>query len=254
MDGHFVPNLTVGAGVVAALRPHDALPFDVHLMVSPVDPLIEPFAEAGADSITVHAEAGAHLHRTLSAHQALRQTGRGRASTRRRPPDAVEPVLDEIDLVLAMTVNPGFGGQKFIESQLGKIAALRALIDASGRAIDLSVDGGIDESTAGLAAGAGADVLVAGSASFAGSRAEYPGNIARLRAAAEAGRSAALGERSGPTRGRRVGLLVRVSPHGREGRRRPRASLAVPCGGSSAARRCRRGPARATGCCSGLPT
>lgn len=197
MDGHFVPNLTVGAGVVAALRPHDALPFDVHLMVSPVDPLIEPFAEAGADSITVHAEAGAHLHRTL---QRIRRCDKraGVALNPATPADAVEPVLGEIDLVLAMTVNPGFGGQKFIESQLGKIAALRALIDASGRAIDLSVDGGIDESTAGLAASAGADVLVAGSASFAGSRAEYPGNIARLRAAAEAGRSAALGERSGP--------------------------------------------------------
>ena len=197
MDGHFVPNLTIGTGVVAALRPHSALPFDVHLMVSPVDPYIEPFAEAGADSITVHAEAGPHLHRTL---QRIRSAGKrvGVALNPATPVHAVEPVLGDVDLVLVMSVNPGFGGQRFIPSQLDKIGALRTLIDGSGRAVDLAVDGGIDERTAGLAAGAGADVLVAGSASFAGGRSEYPGNIARLRAAAEAGSTGSLGSRTGP--------------------------------------------------------
>ncbi len=189
MDGHFVPNLTIGPDVVAALRPHSALPFDVHLMVSPVDPYIEAFAEAGADTITVHAEAGPHLHRTL---QRIRSTGRraGVALNPATPAHAVEPVLGEVDLVLVMSVNPGFGGQRFIPSQLDKIGTLRALIDRGGRSVDLAVDGGIDESTAPLASGAGADVMVAGSASFAGGRAAYAGNIARLRAAAEAGRSA----------------------------------------------------------------
>lgn len=197
MDGHFVPNMTMGAGVVEALRPHSALPFDVHLMVSPVDPFIEPFAEAGADCITVHAEAGPHLHRTL---QRIRSTGKraGVALNPATPVYAIEPVLSDVDLVLVMSVNPGFGGQRFIPSQLDKIAALRSLIDGGGRAVDLSVDGGIDAKTAGPAAGAGADVLVAGSASFAGSQADYPGNIARLRAAAEAGRSAALGVQTSP--------------------------------------------------------
>ena len=197
MDGHFVPNLTIGAGVVAALRPHSTLSFDVHLMVSPVDSYIEPFAEAGADSITVHVEAGAHLHRSL---QRIKSTGKraGVALNPATPAHAVEPVLGDVDLVLVMSVNPGFGGQRFIPSQLAKIEQLRALIDASGRAIDLSVDGGVDEHTAGLASRAGADVLVAGSASFAGGRAEYPGNIARLRAAGEAGRTASRSARTGP--------------------------------------------------------
>ena len=197
MDGHFVPNLTIGTGVVAALRPHSTLPFDVHLMVSPVDSYIEPFAEAGADSITVHVEAGAHLHRTL---QRIKSTGKraGVALNPGTPAYAVEPVLGDVDLVLVMSVNPGFGGQRFIPSQLAKIEQLRALIDASGRAIDLSVDGGIDEHTAGLASRAGADVLVAGSATFAGGQAEYSGNIARLRAAGEAGRTASRGARTGP--------------------------------------------------------
>ena len=197
MDGHFVPNLTIGAGVVAALRPHTDRPFDVHLMVAPVDPYIEAFAEAGADCITVHAEAGAHLHRTL---QRIKGTGK-RAGVALNPATAthaVEPVLGDVDLVLVMSVNPGFGGQRFIPSQLGKIEALRALIDASGCAVDLAVDGGIDERTAGAATGAGADVLVAGSASFAGGEADYPGNIARLKAAGEAGRTASLGSRAGP--------------------------------------------------------
>ena len=197
MDGHFVPNLTIGAGVVAALRPHGALPFDVHLMVSPVDPYIEPFAEAGADSITVHAEAGPHLHRTL---QRIRGAGKraGVALNPATPAHAVEPVLGDVDLVLVMSVNPGFGGQRFIPSQLDKIGAVRALIDSGGRSVDLAVDGGIDERTAGLAAAAGANVLVAGSASFAGDRSAYPGNIARLRAAAEAGATGSLGSRTGP--------------------------------------------------------
>ena len=197
MDGHFVPNLTIGAGVVAALRPHSARPFDVHLMVTPPDPYIEPFAEAGADSITVHAEAGAHLHRTL---QGIKGTGKraGVALNPGTPIHAIEPVLDDVDLVLVMSVNPGFGGQRFIASQLGKIEALRALIDACGRNIDLSVDGGIDEHTAGLVTSAGADVLVAGSAIFAGGQAEYSGNIARLRAAGEAGRTAPHGARTRP--------------------------------------------------------
>ena len=204
MDGHFVPNLTIGAGVVAALRPHSARPFDVHLMVTPPDPYIEPFAEAGADCITVHAEAGAHLHRTL---QRIKDTGKraGVALNPATPISAVEQVLGDIDLVLVMSVNPGFGGQTFIESQLGKIEALRALIDASGRTVDLSVDGGIDEQTAGPACAAGADVLIAGSASFAGSRSAYPGNIARLRAAGEAGRTASLDDHARP---RAVGAAV----------------------------------------------
>ena len=197
MDGHFVPNLTIGASVVAALRPHSTRTFDLHLMVSPVDPYIEPFAEAGADAITVHVEAGAHLNRTL---QRIKSTGKraGVALNPATPIHAVEPVLGDIDLVLVMSVNPGFGGQRFIPSQLGKIEALRALIDASGRTVDLSVDGGIDEHTAGLAASAGADVLVAGSASFAGGQAEYSANIARLRAAGEAGRTAPHGARTRP--------------------------------------------------------
>ena len=197
MDGHFVPNLTIGAGVVTALRPHSRRPFDVHLMVAPVDPYIEPFAEAGADTITVHVEAGAHLHRTL---QHIKGTGKraGVALNPATPAHAVEPVLGDVDLVLVMSVNPGFGGQRFIPSQLGKIEALRALIDASGRAIDLSVDGGIDVHTAGLATGAGADVLVAGSASFSGGEAAYSGNIARLRAAGEAGRGAPHSARTRP--------------------------------------------------------
>ena len=204
MDGHFVPNLTIGAGVVAAIRPHSTRPFDVHLMVAPPDPFIDAFAEAGADCITVHAEAGAHLHRTL---QRIKGMGK-RAGVAVNPGTsihAVEPVLGDIDLVLVMSVNPGFGGQRFISSQLGKIEALRALIDASGRAIDLSVDGGIDEQTAGLASGAGADVLVAGSASFAGDRSDYPGNIARLRAAGQAGRGVSPGTRARP---RAIGASV----------------------------------------------
>ena len=182
MDGHFVPNITIGPEVVKALRPHSALPFDVHLMISPVDPYIEAFAAAGADIITAHAEATPHVHRTIQAIRALGKRP-GISINPATPVSAVEAVLDDIDLVLVMTVNPGFGGQSFITSQIEKIAALRQRIDATGRAIDLEVDGGINRETASAAFAAGADVMVAGSATFAGE--DYAGNIAALRQAAE---------------------------------------------------------------------
>lgn len=182
MDGHFVPNLTIGPAVVKALRSFTKKPFDVHLMVAPVDPWLRPFAEAGADMLTVHPESGPHLHRTL---QTIRSLGcrAGVALNPASPLSLVEPVLDMLDLILVMSVNPGFGGQSFIESQLPRIAALRALIDASGREIDLEVDGGIDAMTAARAITAGADALVAGTASFRGGRDCYAGNIAALRQA-----------------------------------------------------------------------
>ncbi len=180
MDGHFVPNLTIGPMVVRALRPHSALPFDVHLMVAPVDPLIDAFAEAGADILSVHPESGPHLHRTLQRIAALGKRA-GVVLNPATPIDVVEQVIDLVDLVLVMSVNPGFGGQKFITSQLAKIAALRDLIDRSGRAIDLQVDGGIDRASAPRAIAAGADVLVAGTATFAGG--DYRANIAGLRTA-----------------------------------------------------------------------
>ena len=180
MAGHFVPNLTIGPMVVRALRPHSALPFDVHLMVAPVDPLIEAFAEAGADILSVHPESGPHLHRTLQRIAALGKRA-GVVLNPATPIDVVEQVIDLVDLVLVMSVNPGFGGQKFITSQLAKIAALRDLIDRSGRAIDLQVDGGIDRASAPRAIAAGADVLVAGTATFAGG--DYRSNIAGLRTA-----------------------------------------------------------------------
>ncbi len=180
MDGHFVPNLTIGPQVVAALRRYTDKPFDVHLMIAPVDPYISAFVEAGADILTVHPEAGLHLHRTL---QTIRQAGRraGVALNPGTPVSALEPVLDLVDLVLVMSVNPGFGGQAFLPSQLAKIAAVRDLIDASGRDIDLEVDGGINAATAGQAVAAGADLLVAGSASFAGGPGRYADNLAALR-------------------------------------------------------------------------
>ena len=180
MDGHFVPNITIGPAAVKALRPHARVPFDVHLMISPVDPYIATFAEAGADIITVHPEAGPHLHRTV---QLIRSLGKkaGVSLNPATPVEAVDASLGEIDLVLAMTVNPGFGGQAFIRSQLDKIAALRAMIDETGRTIDLEVDGGINEETAKLAIAAGADVLVAGTAVFQGGAAAYSRNIGRLR-------------------------------------------------------------------------
>ena len=180
MDGHFVPNLPIGPAVVKALRPYSDKPFDVHLMISPVDPYVPQFAEAGADIITVHPEAGPHLHRTL---QLIRSLGKkaGVSLNPATPIEAIDHVLDGVDLILVMTVNPGFGGQGFIASQIAKIKALRARIDASGRAIDLEVDGGINTETAQQAIAAGADVLVAGTATFQGGAPAYAANIRRLR-------------------------------------------------------------------------
>jgi ribulose-phosphate 3-epimerase len=169
MDGHFVPNLTIGPAVVAALRPYSAKPFDVHLMVTPVDQWIEPFASAGADIITVHPEAGPHIHRTVQAIRALGKKA-GVSLNPGTPAKVLDYLLDEIDLVLVMSVNPGFGGQSFIASQLRKIEAVRRMIEQSGRDIRLEVDGGITREAARQCADAGADVLVAGSATFAGGR------------------------------------------------------------------------------------
>lgn len=180
MDGHFVPNITIGPAVVAALRPASRLPFDVHLMISPVDPFIADFAAAGADIITVHPEAGPHLHRTLQQIKAQGAKA-GVALNPATPASAIENLLGDVDLVLVMTVNPGFGGQAFIDSQLAKIETLRRLIDDSGRTIDLEVDGGINSDTAGRAIAAGADVLVAGTATFEGGVEAYESNIKRLR-------------------------------------------------------------------------
>jgi len=181
MDGHFVPNITIGPAVVKALRPYAKIPFDVHLMIAPVDPFIEPFRDAGADIITIHPEAGPHTHRTV---QAVKRSG-ARAGVSLNPgtsPHAVDNLLDEIDLILVMTVNPGFGGQSFIESQLRKIETLRKRIDETGRNIILEVDGGINEETAKRAVAAGATALVAGTAVFSGGRPDaYAHNIARLR-------------------------------------------------------------------------
>ncbi|NOX82634.1 MAG: ribulose-phosphate 3-epimerase [Alphaproteobacteria bacterium] len=180
MDGHFTPNLTIGPAVVAAIRPATKLPFDVHLMLLPADPYIEAFAEAGANILTVHPEAGPHLHRTL---QRIKATGAkaGVALNPATPASALEPVLEELDLVLVMSVNPGFGGQKFIPSQLKKIELLRELINRSGKDIMLEVDGGVDPQTAPQAIAAGADVLVAGSAVFHGGADSYAANIRALR-------------------------------------------------------------------------
>ena len=185
MDGHFVPNLTIGPMVVKALRPHSALPFDVHLMISPVDAFIAEFAQAGADIITFHPEAGPHPHRTVQLIKSLGKKA-GLSLNPGTPLTAVEWLLPDIDLVLVMSVNPGFGGQKFIESSLHKIKELRRRIDAvseaqGGRPIDLEVDGGINIGTAKQAIAAGADVLVAGTATFQGGPAEYAPNIAALR-------------------------------------------------------------------------
>ncbi|MBK4214348.1 ribulose-phosphate 3-epimerase [Paracoccus caeni] len=186
MDGHFVPNLTFGPPAVKAFRPHVKTFMDVHLMIAPVDPYIEAYAEAGADMITAHVEAGPHPHRTL---QAIRATGKkaGIALNPGTPLEAVDYLLDLADMVLIMTVNPGFGGQKFIHSQIDKIARLRAMI--GDRPIHIQVDGGVDPTTAPLVAKAGADVLVAGSAVFKGGSVErasvYGDNIRAIRAAAE---------------------------------------------------------------------
>jgi len=192
MDGHFVPNLTFGPPLCAAIRRHVTTLMDVHLMISPVDPYIEAFASAGADIITAHAEAGPHTHRTL---QAIRTTGAkaGLALNPATPADTVEYLLDMVDLVCVMTVNPGFGGQKFIRSQIEKIARLRAMI--GDRPVHIEVDGGITPETAPLVAAAGADVLVAGSGVFRGGSvadpAPYGANIRAIRAAAEGATQAA---------------------------------------------------------------
>jgi ribulose-phosphate 3-epimerase len=185
MDGHFVPNLTIGPVVVKALRPHSDLPFDCHLMIAPADPYIAGFAEAGADIISIHPESGPHPHRTL---QLIRSLGKkaGYVLNPGTPVEVLDPVIDLVDLVLVMTVNPGFGGQSFIDSQLPKIAAVRKRIAATGRDVMLEVDGGINPETAREAVAAGADVLVAGTAVFGQAKgakgsADYAGPIARLR-------------------------------------------------------------------------
>jgi len=182
MDGHFVPNLTIGPMVVKALRPHTKKPLDVHLMIAPVDPYVAAFAEAGADIITVHPEAGPHLHRTI---QLIRSLGKkpGVSLNPATPVGALDHVLGDIDMVLVMSVNPGFGGQSFIAAQLDKIRAVRQRIDAIGRPVDLSVDGGITPETAPAAVAAGATVLVAGTATFKGGESAYADNIRRLRGA-----------------------------------------------------------------------
>ncbi len=186
MDGHFVPNITIGPDVVKALRPYSKKLFDVHLMIAPCDPFIEAFAKAGSDIITVHAEAGPHLDRSLQLIKSLGKKA-GVSLTPSTPEDAIEYVLDKIDLVLVMTVNPGFGGQAFIPAQLDKIRAIRKMIGA--RPIHLEVDGGINAETAPRVVEAGANVLVAGSAVFKGGA--YQENIAAIRTAAQSARAAA---------------------------------------------------------------
>ena len=180
MDGHFVPNITIGPDVVKAIRSSTSLPFDVHLMIAPVDPYVPSFADSGADIITAHAEAGPHLHRTIQLIKSLGKKA-GVSLNPSTPAAVINHVLEDIDLVLVMTVNPGFGGQGFISGQLDKIRNLRQMIDASGRPIDLEVDGGINEQTARQAIDAGADVLVAGTATFQGGRENYARNIQKLR-------------------------------------------------------------------------
>ncbi|HEY5072840.1 MAG TPA: ribulose-phosphate 3-epimerase [Caulobacteraceae bacterium] len=180
MDGHFVPNITIGPQVVKALRPHVAIPFDVHLMIAPVDPFLEAFREAGANHILVHPESGPHLDRTVKR---IRELGAkaGVVFDPSTSPDAIEWMIDEIDLILVMTINPGFGGQSFMSSQLAKVRRLRAMIEASGRDIPLEVDGGVTPETAKLCREAGATALVAGTAVFRGGPSAYAGNIDALR-------------------------------------------------------------------------
>jgi ribulose-phosphate 3-epimerase len=181
MDGHFVPNISIGPAVVKAIRPHTKLSLDVHLMIAPVDPYIQAFRDAGADIITVHPEAGPHVHRTL---QAVRVSGAkaGVSLNPGTPASTVDPIIDLVDLILVMSVNPGFGGQSFIESALPKIEAVRKKIDASGRDIILEVDGGVNAKTAPRVIAAGATALVAGTAVYGGDPAAYRDNIAKLRA------------------------------------------------------------------------
>ena len=180
MDGHFVPNITIGPDVVKALRPHVAIPFDVHLMIAPADPYLEAFRDAGADLISLHPEAGPHLDRSLKHIRALGAKA-GVVFNPATPPDIIEWIMDDIDLILVMTVNPGFGGQSFMDSQLKKIERLRAMIDASGRDIVLEVDGGVTPQTARRCVEAGATALVAGTAVFRGGAAQYADNIRALK-------------------------------------------------------------------------
>jgi ribulose-phosphate 3-epimerase len=185
MDGHFVPNITLGPDIVRAIRPHSQKPFDVHLMIAPADPYLEAFARAGADLISLHPEAGPHLHRSLQTIRALGKRS-GVVLNPGTPESAIEPVLDMVDLVLCMTVNPGFGGQAFIPSVCEKVRRIRAMIGS--RDVDLEIDGGVTAETAPLVAAAGANVLVAGSAVFRGGPAAYAANIAAIRDAAAAAR------------------------------------------------------------------
>ena len=180
MDGHYVPNITIGPAVVKALRLHTDKPFDVHLMIEPIDPYLEAFAEAGADIITVHPEAGPHIHRTLQAITALGKKA-GVVLNPGTSLDALDYILEDVDLVLVMSVNPGFGGQSFIHSQLRKVEAIRERIETLGKPIHLEVDGGVNAETARLCVDAGADVLVAGSATFKGGPGKYADNIAALK-------------------------------------------------------------------------
>jgi ribulose-phosphate 3-epimerase len=189
MDGHFVPNITIGPDMVKALRPHSKKKFDVHLMIAPCDPYLEAFAKAGADIITVHVEAGPHIHRSL---QEIRALGKkvGVTLNPGTPIETIESVIDIVDLILVMSVNPGFGGQKFIAGAVDRIARLRAL--AAGRPIDIEVDGGITPETAAQCARAGANALVAGSAVFkGGTRDSYKANISAIRNAAALARGEA---------------------------------------------------------------
>jgi ribulose-phosphate 3-epimerase len=188
MDGHFVPNITIGPDAVRALRPHTRKPLDVHLMIAPCDPYLEAFAKAGADLITVHVEAGPHVHRSL---QAVRALGK-RAGVTLNPGTSettIEPVIDLVDVILVMSVNPGFGGQSFIPATVEKVARLRAM--AGGRPIDIEVDGGVTPETAPAIVRAGANVLVAGSAVFKGGPSAYRANIAAIRHAAALARGEA---------------------------------------------------------------
>lgn len=180
MDGHFVPNITIGPAVVKALRPHSAKPFDVHLMISPVDQYLEAFADAGADIISFHPEAGAHPHRTVQTIQSLGKQA-GLVLNPATPLDILDYLIDDLDLILVMSVNPGFGGQSFIDSQLRKVEEIRKRITATGKDIRLEVDGGIDLKTAPKAIAAGADTLVAGTATFRGGPDHYASNISGLR-------------------------------------------------------------------------
>ena len=180
MDGHFVPNLTIGPGVVKALRPHTAKPLDVHLMIAPVDGFLDAFAEAGADVITVHPEAGPHLHRSIQRIKGLGKKA-GVSLNPATPAKMLDYVIEDIDLVLIMSVNPGFGGQKFIASQLNKIEAVASRLSKLNLDVAIEVDGGIDADTARQAVSAGATVLVAGTAAFRGGPSQYAANLAALR-------------------------------------------------------------------------